>query len=335
MEGSVRERCLQLPRVESSYSIDEHMVPFTGRCKLKQYIKNKPRPVGLKNFVITTTYGLVIDFEFYQGKSTPLPETQLGLGPAVVIRLAATVPEGSCLYFDRYFTRELKLHATGTIMANRIKNVHFSPDNKLKRGDIQSYVRSDEQVVAVKWRDSKCVTMASTCHGADPVDSSNAASEETNEDDPLSENPHQSDGDLQPVCSDSVMQDCKHEIVFEERVTKIEPSVDSSDTTSGIDIVKFDPDFEFSPVLKKRDSEQNEVLEHVSTVKKERDNFDIFGELVAHKLRHLRTDYARTTVEHLISNILYEASMGKYDFPESNASSSASSQVTSSLISNL
>ncbi|XP_066999018.1 uncharacterized protein [Anabrus simplex] len=166
-------------------------------------------------------------------------------------------------------------------------------------------------------------------------DSSNAASEETNEDDPLSENPHQSDGDLQPVCSDSVMQDCKHEIVFEERVTKIEPSVDSSDTTSGIDIVKFDPDFEFSPVLKKRDSEQNEVLEHVSTVKKERDNFDIFGELVAHKLRHLRTDYARTTVEHLISNILYEASMGKYDFPESNASSSASSQVTSSLISNL
>ncbi|XP_066999017.1 uncharacterized protein [Anabrus simplex] len=208
---------------------------------------------------------------------------------------------------------------------------------ELEPADLNVLTIHDVNVIrkSMHYARSKCLQKLSASIQGVHQDSSNAASEETNEDDPLSENPHQSDGDLQPVCSDSVMQDCKHEIVFEERVTKIEPSVDSSDTTSGIDIVKFDPDFEFSPVLKKRDSEQNEVLEHVSTVKKERDNFDIFGELVAHKLRHLRTDYARTTVEHLISNILYEASMGKYDFPESNASSSASSQVTSSLISNL
>ncbi|GAB6018448.1 hypothetical protein CHUAL_000153 [Chamberlinius hualienensis] len=46
-----------------------------------------------------------------------------------------------------------------------------------------------------------------------------------------------------------------------------------------------------------------------------RDNSDIFGELVAGKLKRLKTEHARNTVEHLISNILWEASLGKYDHP--------------------
>lgn len=46
-----------------------------------------------------------------------------------------------------------------------------------------------------------------------------------------------------------------------------------------------------------------------------RDNSDIFGELVAGKLKRLKTDHARNTVEHLISNVLWEASLGKYDHP--------------------
>lgn len=45
------------------------------------------------------------------------------------------------------------------------------------------------------------------------------------------------------------------------------------------------------------------------------DDFDIFGELVARKLRKLRTPYAQATVQHVISNILYEAEIGQYDIP--------------------
>ena len=56
-----------------------------------------------------------------------------------------TLPENSCLYFDRYFTtvpllRQLsreKIYATGTIMSNRLKNVGFLDDKQMKKGDME------------------------------------------------------------------------------------------------------------------------------------------------------------------------------------------------------
>uniref|UniRef100_A0A6P7FSU9 PiggyBac transposable element-derived protein 3-like n=1 Tax=Diabrotica virgifera virgifera TaxID=50390 RepID=A0A6P7FSU9_DIAVI len=48
----IRKRCREIERPPGNYSIDEQMIPFLGRCELKQYVKNKPRPVGLKNFVM-------------------------------------------------------------------------------------------------------------------------------------------------------------------------------------------------------------------------------------------------------------------------------------------
>lgn len=70
----VRNRCLSIERSSTYYSIDEQMIHFLGRCQLRQFVKGKPRPVGLKNFVITTSAGLIIDFEIYQGLTTPFPD---------------------------------------------------------------------------------------------------------------------------------------------------------------------------------------------------------------------------------------------------------------------
>lgn len=49
--------------------------------------------------------------------------------------------------------------------------------------------------------------------------------------------------------------------------------------------------------------------------KKTKDQFSIFGEHVACKIRGLKTEFAQNTVEHLIGNILWDASNGKYDHP--------------------
>lgn len=174
--NKVKEACRKLERVPSHYSIDEQMIPFTGRCSLRQVVRNKPRPVGLKNFVLTTSEGLMLNFEIYLGARTAFSERELGVGASVILHLAQDVPPNSCLYFDRYFTgvallerlQQMGLHGTGTIMMNRVnerKNLNFKPDNKMKRGESQQFVC--DELALVKWKDNKSVMMISNCTGAD------------------------------------------------------------------------------------------------------------------------------------------------------------------------
>lgn len=174
MIDQVRQGCQKQERVPGYFSLDEQMIPFTGRCALRQVVKNKPRPVGLKNFVLTTSGGLMLDFEIYKGAKTMFEETSLGLGPSVVLHLTRSIPPGSCLYHDRYFTTiplvdELdnrNIHSTGTIMVNRVPeraNLKFKKDTEMARGESQHMVR--KSAVIVKWKDSKSVLMASNCTG--------------------------------------------------------------------------------------------------------------------------------------------------------------------------
>jgi hypothetical protein len=51
--------------------------------------------------VISTSNGLIIDFEIYQGQTTPFPDKSLGVRPAVILRLINTIPAGSSVFFDR------------------------------------------------------------------------------------------------------------------------------------------------------------------------------------------------------------------------------------------
>lgn len=176
--NAVRNGCHKLERTPRRYSVDEQMIPFTGKCHMRQLVKNKPRPVGLKNFVVTTSEGLMLDFEIYFGNNPALLHP-LGLGPGVVLRLSQSIPPGSCIFFDRFFTtipllEELKnrgYHGTGTIMANRIPNrqqLSFKEDKKMSRGEVDQRISDD--IVLVKWKDSKAVLVASNCTGGTGID---------------------------------------------------------------------------------------------------------------------------------------------------------------------
>lgn len=69
-----------------------------------------------------------------------------------------------------------------------------------------------------------------------------------------------------------------------------------------------------TPNYDQRQEEAYNLLKELQA-KKSRNQFTIFGEHVATKIEALKTSYAQNVVEHLISNILFEASIGKYDYP--------------------
>ena len=91
---AVRQKCVSLVR-EEYLSIDEQMIPFTGRAPAKQFVKGKPSPEGLKNLVCCGKSGIAYDFILYQGKGTGIDKKYktLGLGGSVVKTLLESVDE--------------------------------------------------------------------------------------------------------------------------------------------------------------------------------------------------------------------------------------------------
>lgn len=127
------------------------MILFHGRCKLRVLVTNKPRPFGLKNYVLTTSDGLLLDFEIYFLDNPAISDNLLDKEPAVILGLAKNVSASSCVYFNRYFNtksrlREMKLYGTLKIMLDLVLN-HKKLDSSKKRGDIVQFTSEDVSLV--------------------------------------------------------------------------------------------------------------------------------------------------------------------------------------------
>jgi hypothetical protein len=182
----LRQGCLKQIRAKN-VSIDEQMIPFSGACHVRQYVPNKPTPVGLKNFVLADSGGLVLDFVIYQGATTFLSSddtSDLNAGGVVVAQLGNSLPEGCHIFCDRYFTSislidhmyAKKIHVTGTVMKNQLPREAKSKltDDKILsaqgRGSSVVISRRDEKVCVVKWYDKKPIILASSAYAIQPSD---------------------------------------------------------------------------------------------------------------------------------------------------------------------
>ncbi|XP_049789042.1 uncharacterized protein LOC126194785 [Schistocerca nitens] len=155
---TVRKGCLENHR-STEVSIDEQMIPFHGKVKMKEYVK--PNPEGLKNFVMANHNCIPIDFCMYEGKGkeiqsekVPLPE-MLDVGGRVVLKLSDTLTEKSSIYVDKYFTSvplldkllgDRNITATSTIMLSRIpRSIRLEEDATMRktRGCLDHVVKND------------------------------------------------------------------------------------------------------------------------------------------------------------------------------------------------
>lgn len=176
-------QCLKVTPEEHN-AIDEMMIPFKGSFSgIKQYMKGKPHKWGFKIWARAGQSGLLYDFDVYQGRGGNRSDPSgLGVGADVVLKLTSSLPDNKNykVYADNFFTglpliEELQkrgLHYLGTARSNRIYNCTLQSDRdfqKSGRGTYDFRVEQNHNFVAVKWHDTRAVTLVYTFAGPEPL----------------------------------------------------------------------------------------------------------------------------------------------------------------------
>ena len=158
-------------------SVDEQIIPFTGKLSIKQYIKGKPYPWGIKIVPLCGQSGILYDFVLYQGTETELPENILkkhGFGATIVLHFSMNNLEknGHVILFDNFFSSynlfealsNMSLRTIGTLRINRFTKPPLISESELKkkgRGASYEISNAKDTVGLVRWFDNKCVHLGS------------------------------------------------------------------------------------------------------------------------------------------------------------------------------
>ena len=191
------EACADNYRPGQMLTIDEMMVPFRGRSRIKQYMPLKPIKRGFKIFAITcSTTAYLLGFEVYTGGGAD-STTEVQGGAAddaaaaaavdddvdqstfeVVMRLLAPFrARGHIVYLDRFFTslalfmHMLKegIYAIGTATAIRLRSAGIVVADTVAKGCPRGTTFSknlDDIITCVRWKDTKLVYFLSTARTA-------------------------------------------------------------------------------------------------------------------------------------------------------------------------
>lgn len=151
-------------------AIDESMIKFKGRSSLKQYLPKKPTKRGYKVWILADKSGYCWKFEIYTGKKNNVVERQLG-ARVVTTLTNDLIGKNHRVFFDNYFTNpdlllELlnkQIYACGTVNPTRKNLPKLCDDKKMTQGDYD-WATSQTGLVAMKWKDKKCVHLLSNFH---------------------------------------------------------------------------------------------------------------------------------------------------------------------------
>uniref|UniRef100_A0AAZ1XVK0 PiggyBac transposable element-derived protein domain-containing protein n=1 Tax=Oreochromis aureus TaxID=47969 RepID=A0AAZ1XVK0_OREAU len=134
-----RKQCLDIVPEEYN-SVDEQIVPFKGtHSPIRQYVKGKPHPWGLKIWARCSSSGMLHDFVFYQGGTGK--KTLLGIGGDVVVKLCETLPaeQNYKVFADNFFSSaplvltllQRQIYFVGTLRGNRLAGCQLEDEKSL------------------------------------------------------------------------------------------------------------------------------------------------------------------------------------------------------------
>ena len=124
--------------------IDEQMVPFKGRSKLKQYNPQKPKKWGYKLYLLTSPEGLIFNFEIHTGTIDVCPgQPDLQASGNIVMKLLGHIPwhQWLKLFINNWYTgvplattlMNQGIAMVGTVCPNRLRNCQLCSDNHCVR----------------------------------------------------------------------------------------------------------------------------------------------------------------------------------------------------------
>jgi hypothetical protein len=116
----IKNQMQQLINPAENITIDECIIPFKGRVKIRQYIPRKPHTTGIKVFMLNDANGFLWTFEIYMGRKHQNFAAYLqdkGLAVATVLTLEDRLPPGGfTFHMDNWFGNMdmlQELHARG------------------------------------------------------------------------------------------------------------------------------------------------------------------------------------------------------------------------------
>ncbi|KRZ80115.1 PiggyBac transposable element-derived protein 3 [Trichinella papuae] len=139
---------------EEKQAIDEQIIPFKRKHKLKIFTPRKPRRWGFKLFSRCGISGILYDFAFYE-LCRPKVEKSVGFVSGDFLRL-----------------KEEGMWTCETIRSNRLRGCPFMSEQALKvsgRGTTDFRTTRARDIIAVAWYDNRRVTLTSTYLGVKPV----------------------------------------------------------------------------------------------------------------------------------------------------------------------
>jgi len=166
-------------QMHQSCTIDEAMIPFKGRLRFKQYMKDKPTKWGIKVFVLSDApTGYVKRMQVYTGKGLDTGMSDVGLCTKVVLDLMEGFDNmGVQLYTDNFYTSPLLYYmlykhgvsACGTVRPQRLgfPSELIVKASEANRG-LYEY-RSNGPLLACSWVDKRSLYFLSTMHVGERV----------------------------------------------------------------------------------------------------------------------------------------------------------------------